>query len=284
MDTQEIAVVGAGLMGSGIAQVAVEAGHRVTLIDTTSEAVDRGAATILGFLDRKVDKERITEQQRDEIMSRLATSTDMEQSAGSANLVVEAVFEDLELKQDVFARLDACCPTDVILASNTSTLQISKIASSTNHPERVIGTHYFSPVPMMRLVEVVRGEHTSDAVAERTVELCESFGKTPILIKDVPGFIVNRFLCLLYNEAANLIHNGVATPEDIDEAMKLGCNWPMGVTEIMDLAGVDVTLLAMQAMHDMTGEERYKPSPLLEEMVANNHLGRKTGKGFYEHS
>ena len=135
----------------------------------------------------------------------------------------------------------------------------------------------------MRLVEVVRGEHTSDAVAERTVELCKSFGKTPILIQDVPGFIVNRFLCLLYNEAANLIHNGVASAEDIDAALKLGCNWPMGVTEIMDMAGVDVTLLALKAMYEMTGEERYKPSPLLEEMVGENRLGRKTGEGFYKH-
>jgi 3-hydroxybutyryl-CoA dehydrogenase len=148
----------------------------------------------------------------------------------------------------------------------------------------VIGTHYFSPVPLMRLVEVVRGEHTSDAVAERTVELCRGFGKSPILIADVPGFIVNRFLCLLYNEAANMIHNGVATAEDIDAALKLGCNWPMGVTEIMDLAGVDVTLNAMEAMHEMTGEDRYDPSPLLRQMVADNKLGRKTGSGFYDHT
>ena len=140
------------------------------------------------------------------------------------------------------------------------------------------------PVPLMRLVEVVRGEHTSDSVAERTVDLCRGFGKSPILIADVPGFIVNRFLCLLYNEAANMIHSGVATAEDIDAALKLGCNWPMGVTEIMDLAGVDVTLLAMEAMHEMTGEDRYDPSPLLRQMVADNQLGRKTGSGFYDHS
>lgn len=284
MDTQTIAVIGAGTMGAGIAQVALEAGHRVTLIDTEQEFVDRGRQSIQGFLDRKVSKETLTKAQCDEMLARLETSSEMEQGVAGAAMVVEAVFEDLPLKQQVFAALDACCPPEVTLASNTSTLPISKIASATKLPERVIGTHYFSPVPLMRLVEVVRGEHTSDEVAEHTVALCESFGKTPILIEDVPGFIVNRFLCLLYNEAANLIHNGVASAEDIDAAMKLGCNWPMGVTEIMDLAGVDVTLLALTAMHEMTGEERYKPSPLLEQMVADNQLGRKTGQGFYEHS
>ncbi|MGI9595195.1 MAG: 3-hydroxyacyl-CoA dehydrogenase family protein [Acidimicrobiales bacterium] len=284
MDGEKIAVVGAGTMGAGIAQVAVEAGHRVTLIDTEQALVDRASATIRGFLDRKVAKETLTREQCDETLARLQTSTDLPRGVAGAAMVVEAVFENLPLKQEVFGRLDGFCPPEVILASNTSTLPISEIASTTQHPERVIGTHYFSPVPLMRLVEVIRGDQTSDAVAERTVTLCESFGKTPILIGDVPGFIVNRFLCLLYNEAANLIHGGVASAEDIDAALKLGCNWPMGVAEIMDLAGVDVTLQAVTAMYEMTGEERYQPSPLLTQMVAENRLGRKTGRGFYEHS
>lgn len=283
MDTEEIAVVGAGTMGAGIAQVAAEAGHRVMLVDTDAGSVDRGRDVIRGFLERKVAKGSMTDAQGSEILGRIATSTDLEQGVADAVMVVEAVFEDLRLKQEVFTELDTLCQPDVILASNTSTLPISKIASATKRPERVIGTHYFSPVPLMRLVEVVRGEHTSDAVAERTVALCESFGKSPILIEDVPGFIVNRFLCLLYNEAANLIHNGVASADDIDTALKLGCNWPMGVAEIMDLAGVDVTLLALDAMHEMTGEDRYQPSPLLRQMVADNRLGRKTGRGFYDH-
>lgn len=283
MDTKHIAVVGAGTMGAGIAQVAVEAGHRVTLIDTTQDLVDRGLATIKGFLDRKVVKETLTEDACQDILSRMSSSIELETGVAGAAMVVEAVFEDLELKQEIFERLDDYTPPDVILASNTSTLPISKIALAAKHHERVIGTHYFSPVPLMKLVEVVRGEHTSDSVAERTVALCKSFGKTPILIQDVPGFIVNRFLCLLYNEAANLIHRGVADAEDIDAALKLGCNWPMGVAEIMDLAGVDITLQALTAMHEMTGEERYQPSPLLEEMVADNRLGRKTGQGFYKH-
>jgi 3-hydroxybutyryl-CoA dehydrogenase len=245
--------------------------------------VDRGVATVRGFLERKVAKGKLTQEECEQVLSRLHGFTDMEKGVAGAVMVVEAVFESLELKQEIFSNLDRWCPPETILASNTSTLPIAKIASATQRPERVIGTHYFSPVPLMRLVEVVRGEHTSDAVAERTVELCKSFGKTPILIQDVPGFIVNRFLCLLYNEAANLIHNGVASAEDIDAALKLGCNWPMGVTEIMDMAGVDVTLLALKAMYEMTGEERYKPSPLLEKMVGENRLGRKTGEGFYEH-
>jgi 3-hydroxybutyryl-CoA dehydrogenase len=283
MSTSQLSVIGAGTMGAGIAQIALEAGHRVNLVDTRKEFVDRGVATVRGFLERKVAKGKLTQEECEQVLSRLHGFTDMEKGVAGAVMVVEAVFESLELKQEIFSNLDRWCPPETILASNTSTLPISKIASATQRPERVIGTHYFSPVPLMRLVEVVRGEHTSDAVAERTVELCKSFGKTPILIQDVPGFIVNRFLCLLYNEAANLIHNGVASAEDIDAALKLGCNWPMGVTEIMDMAGVDVTLLALKAMYEMTGEERYKPSPLLEKMVAENRLGRKTGEGFYEH-
>ena len=283
MSTSQLSVIGAGTMGAGIAQIALEAGHRVNLVDTRKEFVDRGVATVRGFLERKVAKGKLTQEECEQVLSRLHGFTDMEKGVAGAVMVVEAVFESLELKQEIFSNLDRWCPPETILASNTSTLPISKIASATQRPERVIGTHYFSPVPLMRLVEVVRGEHTSDAVAERTVELCKSFGKTPILIQDVPGFIVNRFLCLLYNEAANLIHNGVASAEDIDAALKLGCNWPMGVAEIMDMAGVDVTLLALKAMYEMTGEERYKPSPLLEKMVAENRLGRKTGEGFYKH-
>jgi 3-hydroxybutyryl-CoA dehydrogenase len=283
MSTSQLSVIGAGTMGAGIAQIALEAGHRVNLVDARKEFVDRGVATVRGFLERKVAKGKLTQEECEQVLSRLHGFTDMEKGVAGAVMVVEAVFESLELKQEIFSNLDRWCPPETILASNTSTLPISKIASATQRPERVIGTHYFSPVPLMRLVEVVRGEHTSDAVAERTVELCKSFGKTPILIQDVPGFIVNRFLCLLYNEAANLIHNGVASAEDIDAALKLGCNWPMGAAEIMDMAGVDVTLLALKALYEMTGEERYKPSPLLEKMVGENRLGRKTGEGFYEH-
>ncbi len=280
---EKIAVIGSGTMGAGIAQVAVEAGFVVTLVDTQKEFVDRGIANIKKFVSKKVEKGKLTPSQFDEILSHLSGTTDMASAVKDAVMVVEAVFEKFELKKEVFQKLDALCPPNVILASNTSTLSISSIAAVTRHPERVIGTHYFSPVPAMRLVEVIRGKATGDATANKTVELCRKFGKTPIVVKDIPGFIVNRFLCLIYNEAADMIHRGDSTAEDIDQAMKLGCNWPMGITEIIDLAGVDVCANAIEAMHSMTGEERYKPSPLFAKMLTEKKLGRKTGEGFYKY-
>ncbi|MBP7341916.1 MAG: 3-hydroxyacyl-CoA dehydrogenase family protein [Syntrophaceae bacterium] len=281
--TQKITVIGAGTMGSGIAQVAVEAGFQVILVDTDKQFVDRGVANIRKFLGKKVEKGKLTKDQLDGMLSRLTGATDMAAAAAGAIMVVEAVFEKFELKKDIFQKLDALCPPEVILASNTSTLSISSIAAAAKIPGRVIGTHYFSPVPAMRLVEVIRGRETTDDTAERTVELCRKFGKTPIVVKDIPGFIVNRFLCLIYNEAADMIARGDSTAQDIDQAMQLGCNWPMGITEIIDLAGVDVCANAIEAMYQMTGEERYKPSPLFEKMLSEKKLGRKTGEGFYKY-
>lgn len=278
-----IAVIGAGTMGSGIAQIAVEAGFKVNLVDMDQAFVDRGVATIKKFVGKKVEKGKITQSQCDDIFSRLTGTTDMAAAVKGAVMVVEAVFEKVELKKDIFQKLDSLCPPETILASNTSTLSITGLATATKHPERVIGTHYFSPVPAMRLVEVIRGKETSDETTDRTVAICKKFGKTPIVVKDIPGFIVNRFLCLLYNEAANMVYNGSASAEDIDQAVKLGCNWPMGINEIADLAGVDVCAFAIEAMYQMTGEERYKPSPLFEKMMAEKKLGRKTGEGFYKY-
>ena len=282
--TEKIAVIGSGTMGAGIAQIAVEAGFQVNLVDTDQEFVGRGLANIRQFIGKKVEKGKLSQAQCDEIFSRLSGTTDMAEAVKGVAMVVEAVFEKFELKKEIFQKLDALCPPDVILASNTSTLSISSIAAVTKHPERVIGTHYFSPVPAMRLVEVIRGSQTSDATAEKTVEICKKFGKTPIVVKDIPGFIVNRFLCLIYNEAADMIARGDSTAQDIDQAMKLGCNWPMGITEIIDLAGVDVCANAIDAMYTMTKEERYKPSPLFEKMLAEKKLGRKTGEGFYKYN
>ncbi len=278
-----VAVIGAGTMGSGIAQVAVEAGFKVNLVDTDQAFVDRGIANIKKFVGKKVEKGKITQAQCDEIYSRLTGTTDMAAAVKGAIMVVEAVFEKVELKKDIFQKLDSLCPPKTILASNTSTLSITGLAAATKYPERVIGTHYFSPVPAMRLVEVIRGKQTSDETTDKTVAICKKFGKTPIVVKDIPGFIVNRFLCLLYNEAANMVLNGSASAEDIDQAVKLGCNWPMGINEIADLAGVDVCAFAIEAMYQMTGEERYKPSPLFEKMMAEKKLGRKTGEGFYKY-
>jgi len=237
----KITVIGAGTMGSGIAQMAVEAGFTVTLVDTDEKFIERGVGNIKNFIGKKVAKGKITQEQQDDILSRLSSTTDMGKGVDRAVMVVEAVFESLKLKKEIFQSLDSLCPESVILASNTSTMSVSEIASATGHPERVIGTHYFSPVPLMRLVEVVKGNKTSEEITSNTMELCRKFGKTPIAVKDVPGFIVNRYLCLMYNEAANMVNNGIAEPEDIDSALKLGCNWPMGVIEIMDMAGVDHT-------------------------------------------
>jgi len=279
----KIAVIGAGTMGSGIAQIAVEAGFQVNLVDMEDAFVERGIGNIRKFIGKKVEKGKLTQAQCDEIFSRLKGTTDMKEAVEGAVMVVEAVFEKYELKKEIFEKLDAMCSPEAILASNTSTLSITNLAAATKNPSRVIGTHYFSPVPAMRLVEVIRGKETSEATAQKTVDLCTKFGKTPIVVKDIPGFIVNRFLCLIYNEAANMILNGSAGAEEIDQAMKLGCNWPMGITEIMDLAGVDVCAFAIEAMYQMTGEERYKPSPLFDKMLADKRLGRKTGKGFYDY-
>lgn len=282
MMIEKIAVIGAGTMGAGIAQVGVEAGFAVTLVDTEQAFLDRGISNIQRFVSKKVEKGKLTQTQCDEILSRLNGTTDMEKAVEGVVMVVEAVFEKFEIKRDIFQKLDSLCPHDTILASNTSTLNIASIAAITKDRTRVIGTHYFSPVPAMRLVEVIVGKETSDETVKKTVDLCKRFGKTPIVVKDIPGFIVNRFLCLLYNEAANMVEKGLASPEDIDTALKLGCNWPMGVFEIMDMAGVDVVLFALEAMYGMTSEERYKPSPLFRIMVKENRLGRKTGRGFYE--
>jgi len=280
----KVTVIGAGTMGSGIAQIALEAGFQVIIVDTEARFFERGINSIKKFIAKKVEKGKITQEKYDETVSRLSGTTDIAKAVAGSVMVVEAVFESLDLKKDIFKKIDAAAGPDTVMASNTSTLSISKIATAVSKPDRVIGTHYFSPVPLMRLVEVIRGTETSDDTVNRTMELCRKFGKTPVLVKDIPGFIVNRFLCLLYNESANMINDGIAKPEEIDTALKLGCNWPMGVNEIMDLAGVDVCGLAMEAMYEMTGEERYKPSPLFRKMMAENLLGRKSGKGFYEYN
>ncbi len=280
---KKLCVIGAGTMGAGIAQVAVESGIETVLRDVNDEFVARGLKTVRTFVGKKLEKGKIDQAQHDAILARLKGSTDPKEAAAGVDMVIEAVFENMELKQKIFAELDSICPKETILASNTSTMSISQIASATKNPERVIGTHFFSPVPAMKLVEVIKGDKTSDAAVKGTLDFCAALGKTPVPTMDVPGFIVNRFACLLYNEAAGQIEKGYATPKDIDTAMKLGMNHPMGPVEIMDMAGVDVVNNALIALYDMTKEERYKPSPLFAKMIADGRLGRKTGKGFYEY-
>ncbi|PKN70311.1 MAG: 3-hydroxybutyryl-CoA dehydrogenase [Deltaproteobacteria bacterium HGW-Deltaproteobacteria-12] len=280
---KKLCVIGAGTMGAGIAQVAIEKGIETTLRDVDDQFVQRGLKTIGTFIGKKLEKGKLNQAEHDAILGRLKGSTDALEAAAGAEMVIEAVFENMALKQKIFAELDGICPKETVLASNTSTLSISRIASVTRNPERVVGTHFFSPVPVMRLVEVIKGDKTAPSVVEAALEFCKEIGKTAILAKDVPGFIVNRFLCLLYNEAADQIYKGYATAQDIDNGLKLGSNHPMGPVEIMDMAGVDVCNNALKALYEMTGEERYKPSPLFEQMIKENRLGRKTGRGFYEY-
>lgn len=281
---KKLCVIGAGTMGAGIAQVAVEKGIEVTMRDVEDRFVEKGLGTIRNFLGKKLEKGKLSAAEHDAILGRLKGTTSMEEAAAGADMVIEAVIEDLALKQKVFAELDRLCAPGVILASNTSTLSITKIAAVTKHPARVLGTHFFSPVPVMRLVEVISGEQTDGKILNATLEVMAALGKTAIRAKDVPGFIVNRFLCLLYNEAADQIYKGYATAQDIDLGLKLGSNHPMGPVEIMDMAGVDVVNNALKALYEMTGEERYKPSPLFAQMIRENRLGRKTGRGFYDYT
>jgi 3-hydroxybutyryl-CoA dehydrogenase len=282
-EMQKIAVIGAGTMGSGIAQVAVEAGYQVNLRDIKDEFVAKGIGTIKGFIGKKLDKGKIDKEQHDAILARLKGTTDMREALDGVELVVEAVLETIDLKKQVFKEMDQLCGKDVILSSNTSKWSITEIGSATAFPERVVGTHFFSPVPLMRLVEVVKGAETSQDTIKKAVAFCEKVGKTPIIVKDVPGFIVNRFLCLLYNEGAYQVLNNIASKEDIDKGLKLGANHPMGILELMDAVGVDVIYYALESLWEATGEERYNPCPLFKEMVDANGLGRKTGQGFYEY-
>jgi 3-hydroxybutyryl-CoA dehydrogenase len=283
MMIQKLCVIGAGTMGAGIAQVAVESGIQTILVDTEERLVKRGTETIKTFIGKKLEKGKLNQSDHDAILGRLRGMTGMEEAVSDADMVIEAVFEDLALKQRIFGQLDRFCSSEAILSSNTSTLSISRIATATKKPERVIGTHFFSPVPLMRLVEVICGDRTDPSIVSATLSFCGVIGKTPIQAKDVPGFIVNRFLCLLYNEAADQILKGYATPQDIDLGLKLGSNHPMGPVEIMDMAGIDVVNNALSALYEMTGDARYKPSPLFAEMIRENRLGRKSGRGFYEY-
>ena len=280
---KKISVIGAGTMGAGIAQIAIEAGYQVWLRDIEDGFVEKGIGTIKRFLSRKLEKEKITKEQYEDILGRLNGTTDLKTALKGAELVVEAVLEKMDLKKEVFKELGNLCGKDTVLATNTSTLSITEIASAARYPERVVGTHFFNPVPLMRLVEVVKGERTSEEVVKKSANFCEAVGKTPIIVKDVPGFIVNRFLCLLYNEGAYQVQNQIASKEDIDKGLKLGANHPMGILELMDVVGVDVIYDALSSLWESTKEERYKPCPLLLEMVKTNRLGRKTGEGFYKY-
>jgi 3-hydroxybutyryl-CoA dehydrogenase len=278
-----VAVIGAGLMGSGIAQVAAHAGYEVLLHDTTQQALDRALTAIASSQARFVAKGKITEADATAAGERIVTTTGLD-DIGGADFIVEAVFEDLDVKRQLFRELDARAGVDAVLASNTTAIPISQIASATRRPDRVVGTHFFSPVPMMALCELVRGNETSDAALARAREFAEALGKTCVVVeRDVAGFVTSRLLVAFLNEAIALVEAGIATPADIDLACKLGFGHAMGPLATLDLTGLDVILHAAQTIYDESGEAKFAPPTLLRQMVTDGRLGRKAGHGFYDY-
>ena len=284
MGIEKIAVLGAGQMGNGIAQVAACAGYEVVMIDIKQDYLDKGLAAIENSLSRVVKKERMTQQDAHAAISLISTSTE-KTSAADADLVVEAIPEIPELKFSTFAELDSICKPEAILASNTSSISINAIADATNRPDRVIGMHFMNPVPVMKLVEIINGQGTSSEVTELVVEASERMGKVPLACNDSPGFVSNRILCPMINEAILAFEEGVAEPEAIDGIMKLGMNHPIGPLALADLIGLDTILHIMNVLHEgFEGNPKYAPSDLLEKMVSEGKLGRKSGEGFYKYS
>ena len=280
MAIQRIAVLGAGQMGNGITQVAAAAGYDVIMIDIQQEYVDKGLATIQRSLGKLVSKERMSQEDADATLARISLATDRNVCA-DCDLVVEAVPEILDLKTSIFAELDGICKPETILASNTSSISISTIADATNRPDRVIGMHFMNPVPIMKLVEVINGDKTSSETNAAVIEASAKMGKTALSCNDSPGFVSNRILCPMLNEAILTLQEGVAEPEAIDGIMKLGMNHPIGPLALSDLIGLDTVLHIMNVLYDGFKQEKYAPAPLLIQMVEEGKLGRKSGQGFY---
>ena len=279
---EQIAVIGAGQMGNGIAQVAASAGYEVLMVDIKQEFVDRGIATIEKSLGKLVAKERMTQQDADATLARIKTSTDRN-DCRDVDLVVEAVPEILDLKTSIFSELDQICQPNCILASNTSSISISTIANATQSPDKVIGMHFMNPVPIMKLVEIINGDKTSTDTNAKVVEAAEKMGKTALSCNDSPGFVSNRILCPMLNEAILTLQEGVAEPEAIDGIMKLGMNHPIGPLALSDLIGLDTVLHIMNVLHEGLKDDKYAPADLLIQMVDEGKLGRKSGEGFYKY-
>jgi len=280
MSIENIAVIGAGTMGNGIAQVCAVAGYNVTLIDVSDAALERGVATLRKNLDRQVNKQTLEAAQAEAAVGRIRTSTDYAELK-TAQLVIEAATENLELKKRILQQVAANVSESCVIATNTSSLSITQLAATVSHPQRFIGVHFFNPVPMMALVEVIRGLQTSDDTYATAMTVTGQVGKTAITAGNRPGFVVNRILVPMINEAIFVLQEGLASAEDIDTGMRLGCNQPIGPLALADLIGLDTLLAIMEAFHDGFNDSKYRPAPLLKEMVAAGYLGRKSGRGFH---
>ena len=280
---EKIFVLGAGTMGAGIAQAFAQKGYEVIVRDIKDEFVDRGLGNIRKGLEKRVARGKMTEEDKDAILSKISGTTDMNLAA-DCDLVVEAAVENMKIKQSIFAELDKICKPETVLASNTSSLSITEVAVATTRPDKVIGMHFFNPAPVMKLVEVIRGAATSDETFATVKALAEAIGKTSVEVKEAPGFVVNRILIPMINEAAFILQEGVASAEDIDTAMKLGANHPMGPLELGDLVGLDVCLAIMDVLYNETGDSKYRACTLLRKYVRAGWLGRKTGRGFHNYA